>query len=138
VLGEYPDCGTFDPGSSVEQIGRDSLDGISMSQELRLPRGTQRALHAGQFVHRSVTDLTFNRLAVVEHRKPKRQSFEVISQDFASRERHRHIPWRFARPRFSLIDLSRKWLRAIELYPRAVAFFLKLLWFLTLLRSSQA
>jgi hypothetical protein len=65
VLGEYPDCGTFDPGSRVEQVGRDLLAGISMSQELRLPRGTQRALHAGQFVHRRVTDLTFNRFAVV-------------------------------------------------------------------------
>jgi hypothetical protein len=66
-----------------------------MGQKLRLPGGTQGALHAGKFVHRSVTDLTFDRFAVIKHRKPKRQSFEVVSQDFASRQRHRNILQRF-------------------------------------------
>jgi hypothetical protein len=95
VLGEYPDRGAFDRGTGVEQVGCDLLDRVSMSQELRLPGGTQGAPHAGKFVHRSVTDLTLNRFAVVKHRKPKRQSFEVVSQDFASRQRHRNIPQRF-------------------------------------------
>jgi hypothetical protein len=90
VLGEYPDGGAFDRGTGVEQVGRDLLDRVSVGQELRLPGGTQGAPHAGKFVHRGVTDLTFNRFAVVNHRKPKRQSFEVVSQYFASRQRHRN------------------------------------------------
>jgi hypothetical protein len=92
MLGEYPDCGAFDRGRGVEQVGRDLLDSVAMGQELRLPGGTQGALYAGKFVHRGVTDLTFNRLTVVKHRKSKRQSFEVVSQDLASRQRHRIIP----------------------------------------------
>ena len=92
VLGEYPDRGTFDRRAGVEQVGCDFLDGVSVDQELGLPCGAQGAPHAGKFVHRGVTDLTFNRFAVVKHRKPERQSFEVVSQDFASRQRHRPIP----------------------------------------------
>jgi hypothetical protein len=95
VLGEYPDSSAFDRGRGVEQVGCDLLDRVSMGQELRLPGGTQGALHPGEFVHRGVTDLTFNRFAVVQHRKPKRQSFEVVSQDFASRQWHLNIPQRF-------------------------------------------
>jgi hypothetical protein len=91
VLGEYPDNSAFDRGRGVEQVGCDLLDSVSMGQKLRLPGGTQGALDAGKFVHRSVTDLTFDRFAVVKHRKPKRQSFEVLSQDFTSRQRHRNI-----------------------------------------------
>jgi hypothetical protein len=95
VLGEYPDGSAFDRGTGVEQVGCDLLDRVSVGQELRLPGGTQGAPHAGKFVHRGVTDLTFNRFAVVKHRKPECQSFEVVSQDFASRQRHRNIPQRF-------------------------------------------
>jgi hypothetical protein len=95
VFREYPDCGAFDRGGGIEQVGCDLLDGVSVGQELRLPGGTQGAPHAGKFVHRSVTDLTFDRFTVVNHRKPKRQSFEVVSQYFASRQRHRNIPWHF-------------------------------------------
>jgi hypothetical protein len=95
VLGEYPDGGAFDRGAGIEQVGRDLLDGVSMGQELRLPGGTQGAPDAGKFVHRSVTDLTFNRFTVVKHRKPERQSFKVVSPDFAPRQRHRNVPQRF-------------------------------------------
>jgi hypothetical protein len=92
VLREYPDRSAFDRGTGVEHVGCDLLDSVSMGKELRLPGGTQGAPHAGKFVHRRVTDLTFNRFAVVKHRKPECQSFEVVSQDFASRQRHRNIP----------------------------------------------
>jgi hypothetical protein len=92
VLGEYPYGGAFDRGRSVEQVGRDLFDRVSMGQELRLPGGTQGTPYAGKFIHRSVTDLTFDRLTAVKHRKPKRQSFEIVSPDFAPRQRHRNIP----------------------------------------------
>ena len=95
VLGEYPDSDAFDGGTGVEQVGCDLLDGVSMGQELCLPGGTRGAPYAGKFVHRGVTDLTFDRFAVVKHRKPERQSFEVVSLHFASRQRHRNIPQRF-------------------------------------------
>jgi hypothetical protein len=95
VLGEYPDSSALDRGTGVEQVGCDLLDRVSMGHELRLPGGTQGAPHAGKLIHRGVTDLTFDRFTVVNHRKPKRQSFEVVSQDFASRQRHRNIPQRF-------------------------------------------
>jgi hypothetical protein len=110
VLREYSDRRALDRGAGVEQIGRDLFDDISVGQKLRLPGGTQGAPHAGKFVHRGVTDLTFNRFAVVKHGKPERQSFEVVSPDFATRQRHRNIPQRFPKPFFSLIVLSRKWL----------------------------
>jgi hypothetical protein len=74
VLAEYPDSSAFDRGRGVEQGGCDLLDGVSMGQKLRLPGGTQGALDAGKFIHRSVTYLTINRFTSVKHRKPKRQS----------------------------------------------------------------
>src|ERR1700723_1572141 len=63
VLREYPDCGAFDRGGGIKQVGCDLLDGVSVGEELRLPGCAQGAPHAGKFVHRGVTDLTFNRFA---------------------------------------------------------------------------
>jgi hypothetical protein len=50
------------------------------------------ALHACQFVHRGVTDLTLDHFAVVQHRKSECQPLGVVSYNLASGQRHRSTP----------------------------------------------
>jgi len=70
---EYPNDVTLNGGGFVKQVGRNSFNGVSQRQKLRHPRGVFRTLHACQFVHRGVTDLTLDRFAVVQHRKSECQ-----------------------------------------------------------------
>jgi hypothetical protein len=70
---EYPNDVTLNGGGFVKQVGRNSFNGLSQRQKLRHPRGVFRTLHACQFVHRGVTDLTLDRFAVVQHRKSECQ-----------------------------------------------------------------
>jgi hypothetical protein len=59
---------------------------------LCLPRDAGRAPDAGKLVHRRVADLALDRVAVVLHREPERQAFGVVSNNFATRQRHRKFP----------------------------------------------
>src|SRR5260370_21674898 len=92
MLGEYPDHRAFDGRAGVEQIGCDALDGIPQSQKLRLPRNARRTPDAGELVHRRVADLAVDGVVAVLHRKSERQAFGVISDNFATRQRHRMLP----------------------------------------------
>ena len=89
---EYPNDVTLNGGGFVKQVGRNSFNGLSQRQKLRHPRGVFRTLHACQFVHRGVTDLTLDRFAVVQHRKSECQPLGVVSYNLASGQRHRSTP----------------------------------------------
>src|SRR3954462_6940951 len=84
VLGEDPDRGASHMAGAVEKLRGNSLNDIPMGQELGLPRDAQRAAHPGEFVHRSVADLTFDGGATVEHRKPECEALVVVSHDLAT------------------------------------------------------
>src|SRR5258707_11887477 len=45
---EYPNDVTFNGGGFVKQVGRNSFNGVSQRQKLRLPRGAFRSLQACQ------------------------------------------------------------------------------------------
>ena len=89
---EYPNDVTLNGGGFVKQVGRNSFNGVSQRQKLRLPRDAFRTLHACQLVHRGVTDLTLDRFAVVQHRKSECQPLGVVSYNLASGQRHRSTP----------------------------------------------
>jgi hypothetical protein len=88
MLREDPDNGAFDGLGVVEQVGRYSLDGIALFQKLGLSCGAWRTSYACKLIHRGVADLTFDRFAVVQHRKSERQSLVVISHNPAPRQWH--------------------------------------------------
>jgi hypothetical protein len=83
-------------GNTASARRRSTGGGSAMTGE-EVNSGNQGALHAGKFVYRGVIDLTFNRFTVVNHRRPKCQSIEIISvtTDLAGR-RGRKV---FFRPR---------------------------------------
>jgi hypothetical protein len=89
---EYPNDVALNRRGFVKQVGRNSFNGVSQRQKLPLPRDVFRTLHARQFVHRGVTDLTLNRFAVVQHRKPECQPLGVVSYNLASGQRHQSTP----------------------------------------------
>jgi hypothetical protein len=92
VLREYANNVSFDARGSIEQVGGYSLDSVTMGHKLRLPRDTWRTLCLCKIIHRGVTDLAWHYFAIVHHRKCERHPLVVVSQDFASRERHLKFP----------------------------------------------
>jgi hypothetical protein len=85
MLGEYPDDGAFDDRARIEQVGSNLLDGVPVGQKLRLPGAAFGTLLTHEFVHRRVADATLDRLISVHHEKRESQSFEIVSNDFATR-----------------------------------------------------
>ena len=85
MLGEDPDDGTFDDRAGIEQVGSNLLDGVPVGQKLRLPGTAFGTLLTHEFVHRRVADATLDRLVSVHHEKRESQSFEIVSNDFATR-----------------------------------------------------
>jgi hypothetical protein len=64
----------------VENGGCDALDSLSKTQELRLPVGGECAFATSQVIHGSATDLTFDRLAAVQHSEFKGHPLVVVTR----------------------------------------------------------
>src|ERR1700730_2377643 len=92
MLGENPHHGALHGSAVVEQSGRNSLNGVAMLEKQRLSRSAWRTSHAGQFIHRGIADLAFDRFAVVQHGESERQPFVVISYNATARQRHPQAP----------------------------------------------
>ena len=73
------------------QAGCDALDGVSQRQELRLPRGAFRALHAGELIQGGIADLAGYDFAV-EHCELERQPFGIVTDNFSAGEGHCVLP----------------------------------------------
>src|SRR5436309_1127188 len=87
---ENPNNVSFDARSFIEHVGRYSLDSVAMDHKLSLPRDARRTLCLCELIHRGVTDLAWHYFAIVHHRKRERHSLVVVSQDLATRQRHRN------------------------------------------------
>src|SRR6202022_3279346 len=75
-------------GVAIELVRRDALDYFTQAHKLRLALGRQRAPLASEIVHCDTTYLTFDRLALVQHRKFERHPINVVTQNPAPHERH--------------------------------------------------
>jgi len=88
VPGKYSDNRSTKNRLFVEEPRRRSFNCFAQGEKLRHTCVVLRTLHAGEFVERSVADLTENDLFVVQHGEPEGQPFLVMPEDFVRGQRH--------------------------------------------------
>src|ERR1700737_720515 len=70
----------------VENSGCNVLYSLSKVQELGLPVSWERALATSEVVHSSAADLTFDRLAAIQHREFEGHPLVVVTQRLSPRQ----------------------------------------------------
>jgi hypothetical protein len=92
MLREDTDNGALNGRTIIEKIRSYTLDLGTLTQKLRLPGGKRRAFTTHKFIQRGGAYLAFDGLAFVQHRESERHSGNVVTYNFAPRERHRKLP----------------------------------------------
>src|ERR1700716_1362522 len=92
ILRKNADNATSNDVAGIELCGCNTFDRFTQAQKLRLSFCKGRASSTRKIVHRGGADLTFDRRAVLQHRKYERHSFDIVAQNPAPRQRHRKLP----------------------------------------------